>query len=150
MTEPKEQAVPVVGVEEAVERLSGFSRALSNRRIAFKAAFSQAYGRDAGPQKSALNRDLRTILQALQGSSACADFSHEGSNDGLETLAWVRDLQAQLKAAYEALKPFALAAENMDGDEPDDLTIWESPEAMSLLFGDLRKAHEIYSRKGGE
>lgn len=71
--EPKEQAVPVVGVEEAVKRLSGFSRALSNRRIAFKAAFSQAYGRDAGPQKSALNRDLRTILQALHGSSAGAD-----------------------------------------------------------------------------
>lgn len=28
----------------------------------------------------------------------------------------------------------------MNGDEPDAMTIWESPEAMSLLFGDLRRA----------
>jgi hypothetical protein len=39
-----------------------------------------------------------------------------------------------------ALEPFALAADNMDGDEPDSLFIYDSPESTMISYGDLRRA----------
>lgn len=56
-------AVPVVGVEEAVERLTRFTNGEMCAVI---------YAGSSAPE-GGLFTDLRTILQALQGSSACAD-----------------------------------------------------------------------------
>jgi hypothetical protein len=52
--------------------------------------------------------------------------------------------RAELLAAVErmrgALEPFALAADNMDGDEPDSLFIYDSPESAMIDYADLRRA----------
>lgn len=46
----------------------------------------------------------------------------------------------RVRVAVEALKPFKLAADNMDGDEPDGLFIYDSPESTMISYGDLRRA----------
>jgi hypothetical protein len=56
------------------------------------------------------------------------------SGDTLERQA------AEIERLREALRPFALAAENMDGDEPDTLFIYDSPESAMIDYADLRRA----------
>jgi hypothetical protein len=46
-----------------------------------------------------------------------------------------------------ALEPFAKAANNMDGDEPDSLFIYDSPESTMISYGDLRRARSALSTK---
>ena len=50
------------------------------------------------------------------------------------------DLLAAVEKMRGALKPFALAADNMDGDEPDSLFIYDSPESAMIDYADLRRA----------
>lgn len=39
-----------------------------------------------------------------------------------------------------ALKPFVLAAEDIDDDELDNRSMWEHPASMNLTVGDFRNA----------
>jgi hypothetical protein len=55
-------------------------------------------------------------------------------------LAHVERLSAERDGLREALRPFALAADNMDGDEPDTLFIYDSPESAMIDYADLRRA----------
>ena len=60
------------------------------------------------------------------------------------------DLRALLLDYQErgrALEPFALAADNMDGDEPDSLFIYDSPESTMISYGDLRRARATLKGK---
>ncbi len=70
--------------------------------------------------------DLRTVLSALSAS------------------------EARLRVVVEALRPFALAADNMDGDEPDSLFIYDSPESAMIDYSDLRRARQALATIEGE
>ena len=50
------------------------------------------------------------------------------------------ELLATVERLRGALEPFALAADNMDGDEPDSLFIYDSPESTMIDYADLRRA----------
>jgi hypothetical protein len=55
----------------------------------------------------------------------------------------------------EALKPFALAAEDLDERTHDWSEVWEMPAAMGITAGDLRNAARVYASadthpKGGD
>lgn len=50
----------------------------------------------------------------------------------------------RVRIAVEALEPFKLAADNMDGDEPDGLFIYDSPESTMISYGDLRRAASVH------
>jgi len=74
-----------------------------------------------------------------------------GDSGGVIRDAWVHSIMQQAARTLEhqaaeierlrgALGPFALAAENMDGDEPDTLFIYDSPESAMIDYGDLRRA----------
>lgn len=63
----------------------------------------------------------------------------------------------RVRIAVEALEPFRLAANNMDGDEPDSLFIYDSPESTMISYGDLRRAASVHdalkstaAKEGGE
>ena len=62
--------------------------------------------------------------------------------------------RAELLAAVErmrgALEPFALAADNMDGDEPDSLFIYDSPESAMIDYADLRRARAALTTGEGK
>lgn len=90
--EPKEQAVPVVGVEEAVERVSAYE-AIWRDRVG-RGWMGPDYGFGEG---TILNvEDLRTILQALQGSSfASAQDTHRATEQPV-----VGDWKAVERLAY--------------------------------------------------
>ena len=62
------------------------------------------------------------------------------SGDLLSVLEAVERLSAEREGLREALRPFALAADNMDGDEPDTLFIYDSPESAMIDYADLRRA----------
>lgn len=59
--------------------------------------------------------------------------------------ALIRKQAERIERLEKALRPFAEAAANMDGDEHDGMSIWESPEALSLTFGNLRRARQALS-----
>lgn len=107
MTEPKEQAVPVVGVEEAVERLT-----------------SDLEGCPAGDDVvcavSVWAHDLRTILQALQGS--------QGS------LAGARTHRATEQPVVGEWHPMAEAPK--DGREVEALVIHVNATLSADAWGD--------------
>lgn len=50
---------------------------------------------------------------------------------------------------FEAIKPFAEAVDNLNDDHPDGSHIWESPAAMSLTAGDLRRALAALTKAQG-
>lgn len=54
--------------------------------------------------------------------------------------------EAQLKAAREALEPFAEAAENLDDNHADGSPIWETPAAMGIDARHLRRARTAFSK----
>lgn len=67
------------------------------------------------------------------------------------------EISDRMRIAVEALEPFKLAADNMDGDEPDSLFIYDSPESTLISYADLRRAASAYSalkstaaKEGGE
>lgn len=54
-------------------------------------------------------------------------------------------LQSALQVAREALGPFAEAVRDADVERaPNDAAAWESPMAMSVTYGDFRRAAEVY------
>jgi hypothetical protein len=52
-------------------------------------------------------------------------------------------LMAEIERLREALKPFAEAAESLGDKHRDESDIWESPAAMEIKAGDLRRARSI-------
>jgi hypothetical protein len=60
--------------------------------------------------------------------------------DNLALLSERAELLAAVERMRGALEPFALAADNMDGDEPDSLFIYDSPESAMIDYADLRRA----------
>ena len=57
--------------------------------------------------------------------------------------ATILALIAERDALRAGLEPFALAADNMDGDEPDALFIYDSPESTLISYADLRRARQL-------
>jgi hypothetical protein len=51
-------------------------------------------------------------------------------------------LRRERDEAREALKPFADAADSLGEDHDDGADIWESPAAMCVTAGDLRRARK--------
>ena len=62
-----------------------------------------------------------------------------------EFLKRAETAESAVADAMEALKPFEEAYEAVCYDDgvPDDFNIWESPAAMSITVGDLRRASAI-------
>lgn len=57
---------------------------------------------------------------------------------------------ARAERLEAALRPFAEAADNLEGDEHDSRHLWESPEAMMLTAGDLRAARAVIASPEGD
>lgn len=71
-----------------------------------------------------------------------------GPSKGPTTLVLTRDLTVVLSAlqeAREALGPFADACDSADeGTVDNHAHCWESAMAMSVTYGDFRRAAEVY------
>ena len=70
----------------------------------------------------------------------CERLRRPGLKSAAEAADTLERQAAVIKRLREALRPFALAAENMDGDEPDTLFIYDSPESAMIDYADLRRA----------
>lgn len=100
-----------------------------------------------------LGQRLRELREAVHQS---IDVRGEGEHDVLndhELAFWefvldeadnIADALAAKDAIIEkarvALGPFAAAVDNLEADTRDTSEIWESPAAMSITAGDLRRA----------
>lgn len=89
-------------------------------------------------EKDRVGRVLTTMQEAVPPG-------YHPNGSGLRLfIADLKDRAAQAERqrdeAREALRPFAEAADNMDGDEPDGLFIYDSPESTMISYGDLRAA----------
>jgi hypothetical protein len=81
-----------------------------------------------------------SVVERLKTLSVRAEGCDEDA-DALERVASrLERLSAERDGLREALRPFALAADNMDGDEPDTLFIYDSPESAMIDYADLRRA----------
>ena len=56
---------------------------------------------------------------------------------------------AEIARLREALKPFADVVDDLDDDHTDDGKLWESPAAMGITAGDLRRARATLETNGG-
>lgn len=66
-------------------------------------------------------------------------------NDKLIMSPDLRLVLSALQEAREALGPFAEAVRDADVERvPNDAAAWESPMAMSVTYGDFRRAAEVY------
>lgn len=63
--------------------------------------------------------------------------------------ARIAELEAALAEAMAALEPFAAAGYGIEADDEDRWEIWERPEAMNITVGHLRRARDVYSKRGG-
>lgn len=59
--------------------------------------------------------------------------------------ALIQSDAARIERLEKALEPFAEAADNLTGDEPDQASLWETPEAMMLEYRHLREARAALS-----
>lgn len=86
-----------------------------------------------------LQRAVEGLDTALRSKA-----SHVELRDFTSDLRLLLSERAELLATVDrmrgALEPFALAADNMDGDEPDSLFIYDSPESTMIDYADLRRA----------
>lgn len=55
---------------------------------------------------------------------------------------------AEIARLRKALKPFADAVESLDDNHTDGGHLWESPAAMNITAGDLRRARAALETKG--
>jgi len=94
---------------------------------------------------TALVEDLKAGVRSHGLDDDYADvFDIEAADETMTKAAdHIARQDRQIATLWEALKPFAEAADNMDGDEPDNWSLWESPEATILTYADLRKARAI-------
>jgi hypothetical protein len=59
-----------------------------------------------------------------------------------------RQLQPKLDEAYDALEAFSDALDGCDDDKAGDgAHIWEAPVAMSITYGDLRRARSVLENR---
>jgi hypothetical protein len=80
---------------------------------------------------------IRTLLDERNTAQAeCLEQARLNGMGAERELA----LMAERDRLRDALRPFAEAADDLDEDHIDKWEIWESPAAMSLTAGDLRKA----------
>ena len=85
------------------------------------------------------------------GCSTWEEAGREAVNTAKERLSSAQAELTTLREAArldgEALAPFALAADNMNGDEPDTLFLYDSPESGMIEYGDLRRARARLSAR---
>lgn len=62
--------------------------------------------------------------------------------------AMLLSVQQDCVGLLTALKPFAEAADNLMDGHRDTSEIWESPAAMSITAGDLRRAEAVLESSG--
>lgn len=91
------------------------------------------------------NGDVEKAVEHLSWiatrNQASDNIIHQRIAASIRTLLSALSASQEREArAREALRPFSAAAENMSGDEPGSGSLWESPEALLLSWGDLRKA----------
>ncbi len=99
-----------------------------------------------------LTTSPEALREAVERLTAHAEFIGQ-PDAGVVMVAFPRhvvaaDLKAVLSAlqeAREALGPFAEAVRDADVERvPNDAAAWESPMAMSVTYGDFRRAAEVY------
>lgn len=97
-------------------------------------------------------RPAATIISELQAAVdrlqiEIFELKH-GVEDQMEEAAYHRERRAAAESSLsrikaetiEALRPFADALQDVDDAARDDWHLWESPAAMNLNVGDLRRA----------
>jgi hypothetical protein len=77
-------------------------------------------------------RNPNIVIKAADGGNRGLHFS-EGAFDRSADIARIAELEA-------ALKPFSTAAHDLNDKALDQDHIWESPAAMNITAGDLRRA----------
>ena len=100
--------------------------------------------------------ELEKLARAARDCWNDDQWVHSGSLDDVRHLdqedcdfiaaanpATILALIADRDALRAGLEPFALAADNMDGDEPDALFIYDSPESTLISYADLRRARQL-------
>ena len=88
-----------------------------------------------------VQRAVKRLTKAAKEPAAWSNYHSEARTDDLRLLLSERaELLATVERMRGALEPFALAADNMDGDEPDSLFIYDSPESTMIDYADLRRA----------
>jgi len=93
---------------------------------------------------------LKRLRSIPSNPLARSGFGQRVNPDGPEAAALIESLAHDREVMREALEPFALAADNMDGDEPDTLFIYDSPESAMIDYADLRRARAALANlKGG-
>ena len=85
---------------------------------------------------------LLAEIAALRGD---VDAARRAANDEAERAT---QAERQRDEAVGLLRPFGLAADNMDGDEPDGLFIYDSPESTMISYGDLRAVRTFLASMG--
>lgn len=95
--------------------------------------------------------ELAAICSALDGLPETSDRPYRGMIARIRALeaereaaivefaGFVNVLRAEVARKDAALRPFAEAADNLDG-EPDDACLWEHPVSTDLDMGHLRAA----------
>ena len=85
--------------------------------------------------------ELQRAVERLKKAVVFADGASLVDHEDIDLLLSERaELLATVGRLRVALEPFALAADNMDGDEPDSLFIYDSPESTMIDYADLRRA----------
>lgn len=82
---------------------------------------------------------VTTLLESLAGRGIVLVPAADSSAEQLRTTA-----EAQIQALEAALRPFAEAMACLDERDDDDRSLWETPAAMELKAGDLRRAWAVW------
>lgn len=103
------------------------------------------------------NEELaRAVERVAQMATDLEEFEYlnppraQASCDLRALLSERAELLASVERMRGALEPFALAADNMDGDEPDSLFIYDSPESAMIDYADLRRARAALTTGEGK
>lgn len=85
-------------------------------------------------------------------ADAIEEHATEWAKAALSALEKERDaLKALVGRMVEGLEPFAAACEDADEEDiKDGASAWESPMAMSVTYGDFRRARSLLSEAKGE
>jgi hypothetical protein len=87
-------------------------------------------------------------IARLEADVASGAMIFEIRNHEMERiLARIRAEREQAGKFHKALKPFLLAAEDIDDDAEDRWDIWNNPVAMNITIGDLRNVLALLTNK---